>query len=101
VPYQYRDIYYDTPNYNYRYAPGAIYQVDANTQLVTSIASLLTGGLAVGQALPPAYSAYNVPIAYRNTYYDRPDAWYRYSDGYIYQVDPTTQLITAIVRSIV
>ena len=28
----------------------------------------------------------------------RPDAWYRYSDGYIYQVDPTTQLITAIVR---
>jgi hypothetical protein len=101
VPYQYRDLYYDTPNYNYRYAPGAIYQVDANTQLVTSIASLLTGGLAVGQALPPAYSVYNVPIAYRNTYYDRPDAWYRYSDGYIYQVDPTTQLITAIVRSIV
>ena len=101
VPYQYRDIYYDTPDYNYRYAPGAIYQVDANTQLVTSIASLLTGGLAVGQALPPAYSVYNVPIAYRNTYYDRPDAWYRYSDGYIYQVDPTTQLITAIVRSIV
>jgi hypothetical protein len=101
VPYQYRDVYYDTPNYNYRYAPGAIYQVDADTQLVTSIASLLTGGLAVGQALPPAYSVYNVPIAYRNTYYDRPDAWYRYSDGYIYQVDPTTQLITAIVRSIV
>jgi hypothetical protein len=101
VPYQYRDIYYDTPDYNYRYAPGAIYQVDADTQLVTSIASLLTGGLAVGQALPPAYSVYNVPIAYRDTYYDRPDAWYRYSDGYIYQVDPTTQLITAIVRSIV
>ena len=84
-----------------RYAPGAIYQVDAGTQLVTAIASLLTGGLAVGQPLPPSYSVYNVPLGYRDTYYDRPDAWYRYSDGYIYQVDPTTQLITAIVRSIV
>lgn len=101
VPYQYRSMYYDTPDYQYRYAPGAIYQVDAGTQLVTAIASLLTGGLAVGQPLPPSYSAYNVPLGYRDTYYDRPDAWYRYSDGYIYQVDPTTQLITAIVRSIV
>jgi hypothetical protein len=40
-------------------------------------------------------------MQYRTSYYDTPDAWYRYSDGYIYQVDPTTQLITAIVRSIV
>ncbi len=101
VPYQYRDVYYDNPDYYYRYAPGAIYQVDRSSQLITAIASLLTGGLAVGQPLPPAYSAYNVPMAYRTSYYDTPDAWYRYSDGYIYQVDPTTQLITAIVRSIV
>ena len=101
VPYQYRDVYYDTPDYSYRYAPGAIYQVDRDSQLITAIASLLTGGMAVGQPLPPAYSAYNVPMAYRTSYYDTPDAWYRYSDGYIYQVDPTTQLITAIVRSIV
>lgn len=101
VPYQYRDLYYDTGDYYYRYAPGAIYQVDPQTQLVTAIASLLTGGLSVGQPLPPSYSVYNVPMAYRDVYYDRPDAWYRYSDGYIYQVDPTTQLITAIVRSIV
>jgi hypothetical protein len=101
VPYQYRDVYYDTPDYYYRYAPGAIYQVDRESQLITSIASLLTGGLAVGQPLPAAYSAYNVPMAYRPMYYDTPDSWYRYSDGYIYQVDPTTQLITAIVRAIV
>ena len=101
VPYQYRSLYYDTPDYYYRYAPGAIYQVDAGTQMITSIASLLTGGLAVGQPLPPAYSVYNVPMAYRPTYYDTADNWYRYSDGYIYQVDPTTQLITAIVRAIV
>ena len=101
VPYQYREVYYDTDDYYYRYAPGAIYQVDRDTQLITAIASLLTGGLSVGQPLPPAYGVYNVPIGYRDTYYDTPDAWYRYSDGYIYQVDPTTQLITAIVRSIV
>ena len=101
LPYQYRDVYYDTPDYYYRYAPGAIYQVDRDSQLITSIASLLTGGLAVGQPLPAAYSMYNVPMAYRPMYYDTPDSWYRYSDGYIYQVDPTTQLITAIVRAIV
>ena len=102
VPYQYRELYYDTPNYSYRYAPGAIYQVDRNSQLITAIASLLTGGLAVGQPLPPAYSAYNVPDSLSHDVLStRPDAWYRYSDGYIYQVDPTTQLITAIVRAIV
>ena len=101
VPYQYREAYYDTDDYSYRYAPGAIYQVDRDTQLITAIASLLTGGLAVGQPLPQAYGAYNVPMAYRDTYYDTPDHWYRYSNGYIYQVDPTSQLITAIVRSIV
>ena len=27
--------------------------------------------------------------------------WYRYNNGYIYSVDPTTQLVTAIVRAIV
>ena len=101
VPYQYRSLYYDNDDYYYRYAPGAIYQVDRDSQLITSIASLLTGGLAVGQPLPPSYSVYNVPYQYRTSYIDGPDAWYRYSDGYIYQVDPTTQLITAIVRAIV
>ena len=101
VPYQYRDYYYDTDDYSYRYAPGAIYQVDRDSQLITSIASLLTGGLSVGQPLPASYSAYNVPFDYRDRYYDTPDAMYRYSDGYIYRVDPTTQLITAMVQALV
>ena len=47
------------------------------------------------------YSAYNVPFAYRDRYYDTPDAWYRYNDGYIYRVDPTTQLITAVINALV
>ena len=100
VPYQYRDMYYNTPDYNYWYAPGAIYQVDPATSMISSVAALLTPGFSVGQPLPAGYNMYNVPLAYRSTYYDTPNAWYRYNNGYIYQVDPTTQLVTAIVASI-
>jgi len=99
VPYQYRPLYFDTADSYYRYAPGAIYQVDPTTSLITAVAALLTGGLNVGQPLPMGYSAYNVPYQYRATYYDTPDAWYRYSNGYVYQVDPATMLVTAIVAS--
>jgi len=102
VPYQYRSLYYDTPDSYYRYAPGAIYQVDPGTSLITAVASLLTGnGLSVGQRLPMGYGAYNVPLAYRDQYYDTPDAWYRYNNGYIYQVDPATQVVTSLIRAIV
>jgi hypothetical protein len=102
VPYQYRSYYADNDDYMYRYAPGAIYQVDRDTSLITAVASLLTGnGLSVGQRLPMGYSTYNVPLAYRDDYYDTPDAWYRYNNGNIYQVDPTTQLVTSIIRAIV
>jgi hypothetical protein len=102
LPYQYRGFYPDSGDYMYRYAPGAIYQVDPTTRLITAVASLLTGtGLSVGQPLPIGYSAYNMPLAYRDQYYDSPDAWYRYNNGYIYQVDPTTQLVTSIIRALV
>jgi hypothetical protein len=100
VPYQYRPLYYDTSDAYYRYAPGAIYQVDPQTSLITGIASLLSPGLAVGQPLPAGYGVYNVPYDYRATYYDTPDAYYRYANGGIYRVDPTTQLVTALVASI-
>jgi hypothetical protein len=102
VPFQYRSLYADNDDYMYRYAPGAIYQVDPTTSLITGIASLLTGtGLSVGQQLPMGYSTYNVPLAYRDQYADTSDAWYRYNNGNIYQVDPTTQLVTALIRAIV
>jgi patatin-like phospholipase/acyl hydrolase len=39
-----------------------------------------------------------VPYSYRDRYVDGPDAYYRYSDGYVYQVDPTTQLIQAAIQ---
>ena len=100
VPYQYRSMYYDTADYGYRYAPGAIYQYDPSSSLITSVAALLSPGFSVGQPLPLGYGTYNVPYAYRTTYYDTPNAWYRYNNGYIYQVDPTTQVVSAIVASI-
>jgi hypothetical protein len=84
---------------NYWYAPGAIYQYDPTSSLITSVAALLSPGLTVGQPLPMGYSAYNVPYGYRQTYYDTPNASYRYNNGYIYQVDPATQLVSAIVAS--
>ena len=100
VPYQYRSLYYDTPDYNYWYAPGAIYQYDRDSSLITSVAALLSPGFTIGQPLPIGYNTYNVPYAYRATYYDTPNAWYRYNNGYIYQIDPTTQIVSAIVASI-
>jgi hypothetical protein len=100
LPMQYRGIYPASANNGYWYAPGAIYQYDQGSSLITSVASLLSPGFAVGQQLPMGYSAYNVPYDYRQTYYDTPNASYRYNNGYIYQVDPGTQLVSAIVASI-
>ena len=100
VPNQYRSMYYDNADYGYWYAPGAIYQYDRGSSMITSVAALLSPGFSVGQPMPLGYSTYNVPYSYRATYYDTPNAWYRYNNGYIYQVDPTTQLVSAIVASI-
>ena len=101
VPVQYSSYWPDNGDYAYRYGNGAIYQVDPGTSAIRSIVALLAGDLSVGQPLPLGYSSYNVPLSYRAQYYDTPDNWYRYNDGYVYRVDPTTQLITAVIRAIV
>jgi hypothetical protein len=94
VPYGYSSLYYDTPDMYYRYGDGAIYGVDPTTQLITAVVALLTGqNFGIGQMLPMGYDVYNVPYAYRSSYYDTPDMWYRYDDGYIYGFDPRTRLI--------
>lgn len=85
--------------YQYRYADGALYGVDPTTQAIGQIAALLTGQpWTVGQPMPAGYDVYNVPYDYRSRYADTPDSWYRYSDGYVYQVDPTTQLVMAAIQ---
>jgi hypothetical protein len=98
VPNYYDDLYYQQPNYDYRFASGGIYQVDPATQLVTALVALVTGqNFSVGQPLPMGYDTYNVPFAYRDDYYDNDDNWYRYADGRIYQVDPGTRLIRRVI----
>ena len=90
--------YYGLDN-DYRYYDGAIYNVDPGTSTIQRIVALLTGDtFNVGQRMPAGYDAYNVPYQYRNQYADRPDANYRYSDGYVYQTDPKTQLIVAAIQ---
>ncbi|SFS47128.1 hypothetical protein [Brevundimonas viscosa] len=85
--------------YQYRYADGALYGVDPTTQAIGQVAALLTGQpWTVGQPMPAGYDIYNVPYQYRSRYADTPDSLYRYSDGYVYQVDPTTQLVMAAIQ---
>jgi hypothetical protein len=99
LPDFYQSYYGLGPVDTYRYADNVIYRVDPSTSAISSIAALLTGdNFAVGQRLPPGYDIYNVPYPYRGQYADSPDAWYRYSDGYVYQVDPKTQLIAAAIE---
>ena len=101
VPYAYRSYFADDDDYYYRYAPGSIYRVDRSTSLVSAVVALLTNGLSVGQPLPVGYSAYNVPMAYRSSYYDTADNWYRYDNGYIYSVDPRTRMVNNVAYVIV
>lgn len=102
VPDYYVD-YYDLGNRDgYRYADNVIYRVDAEDAAIMSVAALLTGDdIQVGQPMPRGYDVYNVPYAYRDRYYDTPESHYRYSDGYVYRVDPETQLVAAVINLLV
>lgn len=96
----YYDSYYDLGGASdYRYYDDTIYRVDSGSSEIESIAALLTGNqFTVGEPMPVGYDVYNVPYDYRDQYYDTPEANYRYSDGYIYQLDPTTQLVQAAIE---
>ena len=99
APAYYTGYYRLDDRYRYRYADGALYGVDPETQAIGQIAALLTGQpWTVGQPMPAGYDVYNLPYDYRGRYVDSPDSWYRYSDGYVYQVDPTTRLVMAAIQ---
>lgn len=99
VPEYYADYYNLGPQGSYRYADDVLYRVDPQTDMISSIAALLTGDqFGIGQRMPGGYDVYNVPYAYQDQYYDTPEANYRYADGYVYQVDPTTQLIETAIQ---
>jgi hypothetical protein len=99
MPDYYVDYYDLGAQPRYRYYDDVIYRVDPETQAIRSIAALLTGdNFTVGQPLPSGYDVYNVPYSYRDRYYDTPQAHYRYSDGYVYEVDPETTLIASAIK---
>jgi hypothetical protein len=55
VPMQYRSMYYNTADAGYWYSPGAIYQYDPSSSLITSVAALMTPGFTIGHQLPMGY----------------------------------------------
>lgn len=99
----YYERYYGSgANSGVRYADGAIFRVNPETQRISSIAGLLTGdNWNVGSPAPPGYEVYNVPYNYRDRYADDEANYYRYNDGYVYQIDPTTQLVRQIIELVV
>ncbi|WP_338241091.1 hypothetical protein [Aurantiacibacter hainanensis] len=102
LPSYYESYYGLGPSANYRYADNVVYRMDPETAAITSIAALLTGDeFRVGQRMPRGYDVYNVPYSYRDRYYDRPDAMYRYNDGYVYEIDPETMLVASAIELLV
>lgn len=94
-----RDYYgFDDPD-GYRYADNVVYQVDPGTSAIESIVALLSGSdFAVGEPLPAGYDVYNVPSAYQDRYIDSEEALYRYDDGRVYEIDPTSMLVEKIIE---
>jgi hypothetical protein len=98
VPVAYQGFYQDTPDYYYNYDDsGYIYRADRGSDLISAIIPLLGGGFGIGQPLPAGYDAYNVPMQYRDDYYDNDESLYRYGDNAIYEVDPQSGMIEGIV----
>jgi hypothetical protein len=98
VPLRYSTRYFDNDDYYYRYDGDYLYRLRRDDNILMALFPLLGGAYSVGRPMPLYYdSYYNVPWGYSSLYYDTPDSYYRYGDGAIYQVDPTTQLIAGIV----
>ncbi|UVI40457.1 hypothetical protein [Qipengyuania spongiae] len=98
VPDYYVDFYGLGGPDSYRYADDVIYRIDPESATIQSVAALLTGDrFIVGNPGPEGYDIYNVPYPYREQYSDTSRTNYRYSDGHIYGIDPTTGLVSSIV----
>jgi hypothetical protein len=98
IPVAYQSFYQDTPEHYYSYDDsGYIYRADRGSDLISAIIPLFGGGFGIGQPLPAGYDAYNVPMQYRDDYYDTDESLYRYGDNAIYRVDNQSGLIEGIV----
>lgn len=98
LPAYYSDYFRLGDDRSYRYADNVIYRVNPETAAITSVAGLLTGDdIAIGQPMPRGYDVYNVPLAYRDSYADTPQARYRYANGYVYEIDPANALVASAI----
>lgn len=52
----------------------------------------------VGEPMPAGYEVYNVPYEQRARFPDTAEGLYRYSDGYVYRVDPATHRVQSAIR---
>ncbi|RKF21962.1 hypothetical protein D6851_08110 [Altericroceibacterium spongiae] len=101
LPDYYRAYYNLGSEGAYGFLDNIVYRTDPESELITSIAALLTGSsFTIGQPMPSGYDIYNIPNGYRTRYQDSDNALYRYSDGYIYRVNPKNRLITAVIELI-
>jgi hypothetical protein len=99
IPDYWTDYYDLGPVDRYRYYDDVLYQLDDGGSEIEDIVALMAGDpWAVGEPMPYGYDVYNVPYSYRTRYVDGPDHWYRYADGYVYDIDPTTRLVSAVVQ---
>ena len=96
---------------------GYIYGVDPYSRQIQSMYPMSYGAYSVGYPAPvyagynnypgyggysgygTGYPSYGVPSSYNQLYYGQPGYNYQYANGGIYQVDPTTQIVRALVRS--
>ena len=97
VPLDYRGSYQDDDDNYYRYGDGYIYQMDQGSRRIAARYPIYADDYDIGERWPVAYPDYNVPYGYRSAYQDTPQYQYRYANNGIYQVDPTNQMILALV----
>jgi len=95
----YRMWYPDNDNFIYRWDDDYIYRVRRDGGLIDAMFPFANRDYyyyPVGAAYPDNYNYYNVPYQYQSFYPDGGDYLYRYGDGAIYMVDPSTQMISGI-----
>lgn len=97
VPLDYRASYQDNDDNYYRYGDGYIYQMDQGSRRIAARYPIYADDYDIGERWPVAYPDYNVPYGYSSAYQDTPQYQYRYANNGIYQVDPTNQMILALV----
>jgi len=83
----------------WRYYDRTIYRMKPDGSTISGVAAILLGApIRIGQTMPSGHDVYNLPAAWRDQYRDGPEALYRYSDGYIYQLDPASRRVRAAIE---